>query len=128
MNQITFNGHLANDPKTRLVNNQEVVNFTVASTGTIKDSNDEFITMWYSCHVWGKYGKYINNMHKGDPIIIYGSLNVKPYELPDGSKTCLMDVRVTNYVPLVSVKHNETQSSSVQPQPTKYQKDDDLPF
>lgn len=128
MNQITFNGHLARDPETRTVNNQEVVSFTVGSTSAVKNEDGNYNTMWYSCSVWGKFGNRIANMHKGDPIMVTGSLNVRNYAKRDGTNAYSLDVRVTDYSLMGSPKRNEagTAPASVpaQPQPA----DDDLPF
>lgn len=126
MNQITFNGHLARDPETRTVNNQEVVSFTVGSSGSAKNENGEYTTIWYSCSVWGKYGNRIANMHKGDPILVTGDMNMRTYAKRDGSSAVSLDVRVMNYVPLVSSRQNNgvPAPAPAQSQPA----DDDLPF
>ena len=132
MNQITFNGHLARDPETRTVNNQEVVSFTVGSTSAVKNENGDYNTMWYSCSVWGKFGNRIANMHKGDPIMVTGSLNVRNYAKRDGTNAYSLDVRVTDYSLMGSPKRNEAEATPApvpaQPQPTASQEDDDLPF
>ncbi len=126
MNQITFNGHLARDPETRTVNNQEVVSFTVGSTSAVKNENGDYNTMWYSCSVWGKFGNRIANMHKGDPIMVTGSLNVRNYAKRDGTNAYSLDVRVTDYSIMGSPKRNEAVAT---PAPAQSQPaDDDLPF
>jgi single stranded DNA-binding protein len=126
MNQITFNGHLARDPETRTVNNQEVVSFTVGSTSAVKNENGDYNTMWYSCSVWGKFGNRIANMHKGDPIMVTGSLNVRNYAKRDGTNAYSLDVRVTDYSLMGSPKRNEAGDA---PAPAQSQPaDDDLPF
>lgn len=130
MNQITFNGHLARDPETRTVNNQEVVSFTVGSTSAVKNEDGNYNTMWYSCSVWGKFGNRIANMHKGDPIMVTGSLNVRNYAKRDGTNAYSLDVRVTDYSLMGSPKRNEAGAAPapVQSQSAVSQEDDDLPF
>lgn len=128
MNQITFNGHLARDPETRTVNNQEVVSFTVGSTSAVKNEDGNYNTMWYSCSVWGKFGNRIANMHKGDPIMVTGSLNVRNYAKRDGTNAYSLDVRVTDYSLMGSPKHNEAGATPASVPAQSQPADDDLPF
>ena len=128
MNQITFNGHLARDPETRTVNNQEVVSFTVGSTSAVKNEDGNYNTMWYSCSVWGKFGNRIANMHKGDPIMVTGSLNVRNYAKRDGTNAYSLDVRVTDYSLMGSPKRNEAGAAPASVPAQSQPADDDLPF
>lgn len=128
MNQITFNGHLARDPETRTVNNQEVVSFTVGSTSAVKNEDGNYNTMWYSCSVWGKFGNRIANMHKGDPIMVTGSLNVRNYAKRDGTNAYSLDVRVTDYSLMGSPKRNEAEATPASVPAQSQPADDDLPF
>jgi single-strand DNA-binding protein len=89
--QITVIGNLTADPELRYTQNGlAVANFTVASTPRIFDRQKEEWrdgeTLFLRATVWRDYAEHVAQLHKGDNVVVVGSLGQKGYETKDGEK------------------------------------------
>jgi single-strand DNA-binding protein len=99
LNQLTLAGNLTADPVFRaLANDRSVVNFTVASNRTWKDSSGERQSeaTFVACQAWGKLADLVaGHFAKGDPIYVQGRLQLESWDGKDGGKNtrpvCVVD-------------------------------------
>lgn len=104
-NKVILAGNLVRDPESRYAgNDKQYTKFTIASNKVWKNKNGEkqeevdFIP----CIAWGPLAGVIEQyVHKGDPILVEGAMQVKSYE-KDGEKKYSTTVNVTNIVLLGS--------------------------
>lgn len=98
-------GNLARDPELRVVGERRtsVVNFTVATSRefTRSDGTQDKVTSYVTCEAWDSGAEaVVNNLKKGDLVIIEGSLRNDSWE-KDGVKHSTLKVRVNNFAPVV---------------------------
>lgn len=103
MNFIAIKGNLTRDPdvKTVQTGGREVVvgNFTVGVSRYYnnKDGEKKEVTSFIPCVVWDRNAKRIAQFfHKGDPILLDGSLEQEKWE-SDGVKKSSFRIRVNNF-------------------------------
>ena len=95
MNKIMIHGRLARDPELKTTNNGiEVCSFTVAVDRPVKSKDGERQSDFFSCTAWRQGAAFVNKyFHKGDGIIIEGSMQSRQYE-KDGQKRTAWDLMV----------------------------------
>lgn len=128
MNTVQILGNLARDPEVRYTKiGRAVATFTVVATNTYIDSatnETKEQTAFINCVAWGKLGKSIGNLRKGNRAFVEGRLQTRSYETTDGQKRYVTEV-VANFVG-TSLTNDETASSNFdsfeQPQ------DENIPF
>jgi single-strand DNA-binding protein len=88
LNKVMLIGHLGNDPELRMTaSGQSVVNFTVATNESFRDSsgNQQEKTEWHRVVAWGKLAEICNQyLKKGRQVYIEGKLQTRTW---DDSKT-----------------------------------------
>lgn len=105
MNDVCLKGNLVRDPEVKEVTGYEgktthVANFTVAVSRYFKRANGEKDkdTTFIPCEAWDTgaetLGKYC---HKGDPILVKGSIKMESWENKDGDKRSRLKVRVSTF-------------------------------
>lgn len=84
MNQVILTGRLTKDPEVRYTQNQTpVATFTIAVERDYVKKTVDFIP----CKAWDKKADFIEKyFHKGDGIVIEGTLRVENYEDKNGKK------------------------------------------
>lgn len=120
MNNLTLKGNLVRDPDVRDVKvrdrETQVANFAIAVTRHFKKADgtrDKEVT-FVDCEAWDTGAKTIGDiMHKGDPILLVGSLKQETWET-DGQKRSKLKVRVSNFEKLYRAP---PQQEAPQPQP-----------
>ena len=89
---ITISGRLGGDPETRTTpNGSTVTNLRVASTHRSLDRasgewRDNY-TNWYTVAAWDGLSNAAQRLHKGDPIVVTGSLKIVEWEGNNGRGT-----------------------------------------
>jgi single-strand DNA-binding protein len=103
---LTVVGNIVTDPKRRLVGNQEVIKFRVASNsrrrtpdGTWEAGNSLFITV----NCWGRLVTGVGAaLGKGAPVIVVGTACTSEYEDRDGVRRSSLEMRATSVGPDLS--------------------------
>ena len=96
---ITVVGRIVTDPRRRVVADQEVISFRVASNsrrrtaeGTWEPGNSLFITV----NCWGKLVTGVGaGLYKGAAVIAVGTVYTSEYEDRDGAKRSSLEMRAT---------------------------------
>jgi single-strand DNA-binding protein len=101
-NKVVLMGNLTRDPETRSTNSgQSVTNFSVAvnETWTGKDGSKQERTAFIECDAWAGRGETIAKyLHKGDPILVEGSLRQDNWEDKEtGKKRSALRVSVSGF-------------------------------
>jgi len=96
---ITVVGRIVTDPRRRVVADQEVISFRVASNsrrrttdGTWEPGNSLFITV----NCWGRLVTGVGaGLYKGAAVIAVGTVHTSEYEDRDGVKRSSLEMRAT---------------------------------
>lgn len=105
INNVVLVGRLTADPELKEVGEGKVVNFTVACQRSYKNADGEYETDFIQCNVWNKVAENMKEYcHKGDVIVVKGSLQTASYEDKEGNKKYKTDVRVDKVTFLSSKK------------------------
>jgi single-strand DNA-binding protein len=103
---LTVVGRIVTDPKRRMVGDQEVIRFRVASNsrrrngeGTWEPGNSLFITV----NCWGKLVTGVGAaLGKGAPVIVVGNVYTSEYEDREGVRRSSLEMRATAVGPDLS--------------------------
>jgi len=103
---LTVVGRIVTDLRRRIVNNQELISFRVASNsrrrngeGTWEPGNSFFITV----NCWGKLVTGVGAaLYKGAPVIVVGDVFTSEYEDKDGLRRSSLEMRATAVGPDLS--------------------------
>jgi single-strand DNA-binding protein len=84
-NNAHLEGNLGKDAETKTVNNQQVVNFSIAVNEQWKDKNGAARqkTDWFNIEVWGPMTKFASALKKGEPVTIEGKLVPRKYKVDE---------------------------------------------
>ena len=145
MNSIIITGRLTRDPESKTTGNGiEYCNFTVACDRAFKNKDGQRETDFLNCVSWRQQSAFVcKYFHKGDAILVRGSLETRKYEDSDGKKQTFYDIKA-DQVEFFSAKKSDGsgRSDSPPPEPTSYDPrdtqahgagvdeidDDELPF
>ena len=104
MNKVFLKGNLTRDPETRDIplgdKSTTVANFTVAVSRYYKkkDGETEQATEYLDCEAWDSGAVTIGKiLHKGDPVLVEGSLKKESWEDKEGNKRSRVKVRVEKF-------------------------------
>lgn len=99
MNIITTVGYLTADPALSTTpNGQQVCKFRLGSQNKRRDDNNQFMTNFYNCTVWGKMGETISKFfHKGSRIMVSGDLTIRDYVDKTGASRTSIDIDVRDF-------------------------------
>lgn len=130
MRKITISGNVGNDPQINTTQSgMEVANFSLAVRKDRPDDQGNYGTDWFRCSVWGKRAQTIQNyFHKGDHVLVTGSLEVGEY-----NGNVQLNVNVDDfYLPSRQSGNQQSNGSTMDPfanagTPIDID-DDDLPF
>ncbi len=110
LNFCTFCGRLVADPETKTSQSGVVVGrFTIAVDRDKTNKDEEKMTDFIPCTVFGKVAEFVSKwFKKGSPIIVTGKFESYKYSDKDGNKltSYAINVREVNFVP--RVKSEET--------------------
>ena len=109
-NSVRLIGYLGETPNVRkLDSGKTVVNFSMATHETYRDSNGEkhTETTWHRLVAWGKPAEVAENyLKKGSEIAVEGRLTNRSYEDKNGEKHYVTEIVVNSL--LMLDKKNET--------------------
>lgn len=134
MIKVFGTGNLTKDPEILQVNGQKlIVKCTIASKSTKKDKDGNYGTEYYDCVAFENRADYLAKYcHKGNKLVINGTLQIEVYDAQDGSKRKATKIIIDN-VENVTPRENdaptkEVPSQVVEQSPQPLINDDDLPF
>ena len=99
MNILTTVGYLTADPALSTTpNGQQVCKFRLGANNKRRDENNNMMTNFYNCTVWGKMGETIARLfHKGSRIMVSGDLTVRDYVDKNGAPRVSIDIDVRDW-------------------------------
>ena len=105
---IQFQGRLTNEPQQRQAGNYTVTNIDVAVDGSRKDQQGNKKTEYYRVAVWGNRGNFVRDyLHKGQPVMVSGTLTTHQYKRNDGGTGISLDVRADHVEFVLSQPRNQ---------------------
>jgi single-strand DNA-binding protein len=104
-NTVTVVGNLASDPELRYTSSgTAMANISVAVNRRWRDRNDEWQeeTSFFRGTLWREMAENAaESLHKGDRVIITGSLEQRSWETPEGDKRSVVELRIDEIGPSV---------------------------
>ena len=99
MNKFIGMGRLTKDPEIRTTPNQvSVATFTIAIDRRFKNANGERQADFISCVAWRGTGENIAKyFHKGDGIVVEGTVQSRSWEAEDGTRRFATEVIVDEF-------------------------------
>lgn len=105
---IQFQGRLTNEPQQHQVGNYTVTNIDVAVDGRQKDQQGNAKAEYYRVSAWGNRGEFVRNyLHKGQPVMVSGTLTTHQYKRNDGGAGISLDVRAEHVDFVLSQPRNQ---------------------
>lgn len=110
---ITIEGNITSDIRFHTFpDGQQVANFTVASNSSAQNKQtnewEDKGAGFFDCTVPNRLVPAVqNNMQKGTPVIVSGTLDFRAYETRDGAKGTAMEIRVEKLG--YSLRHHDVQ-------------------
>lgn len=105
---IQFQGRLTNEPQQRQAGNYTVTNIDVAVDGSRKDQQGNTKVEYYRVAVWGNRGNFVRDyLHKGQPVMVSGTLTTHQYKRNDGGAGISLDVRADHVDFVLSQPRNQ---------------------
>lgn len=102
-NSVTVVGNLASDPELRYTSSgTAMANISVAVNRRWQDRNNEWQeeTSFFRGTVWREQAESVaESLHKGDRVIITGSLEQRSWETPEGDKRSVVELRIDELGP-----------------------------
>ncbi|MDR1805446.1 MAG: single-stranded DNA-binding protein [Clostridium sp.] len=98
MNIAVLMGRLVADPELRTTQSGvSVTSFRIAVERAFKDANGNRQADFIDIVAWRQQAEFVQKyFHKGDPIVIRGSIQVRPYEDKNGNKRTAVEVQAEN--------------------------------
>ena len=129
MNNVTLIGRLAADPELKTTGSGvSVTNFAIAvdRKGTKGETK---ITDWLDIVAWRNTAEFVcKYFHKGDPIVITGSVQARMWEDGDGKKRKTVEI-IADSVEFVPKAKGEAQAVKVDDVDSfQLIEDEDIPF
>lgn len=111
-NEFKFIGNLTRDPENKMIGETHLAMFTVAVNDTYKNSSGEKVedTTFINCDAWGTMAdRVVNNLSKGDKVLVTGKLKQDNWEDQDGNKRSTYKVRIDNLVKVQFLSANPSE-------------------
>jgi single-strand DNA-binding protein len=103
---LTVVGNVVNDPQRRVVGDQEVIRFRVASNSRRRDAEGNWETstsLFVTVNCWGRLVTGVGAaLGKGSPVIVVGYVYTSEYEDREGVRRSSLEMRATSVGPDVS--------------------------
>lgn len=118
MNSIIITGRLTRDPESKTTSNGiEYCNFTVACERSFKNKDGQRETDFIDCTSWRQQSAFVcKYFHKGDAILVRGSLETRKYEDRDGNKRTAFSIKA-DQVEFFATKKSDGAGKSATPPP-----------
>lgn len=109
--EIKVRGRLGNDPEIKTTSNGSVcASFSLAYTPR-KKVNNEWVdgeTQWYRVTAWDKKADQAATLHKGDAVVIFGTVKLSTYQAKDGTEKSALEVTAAEIY--AEIKTNKPQA------------------
>ena len=139
MNSVQLIGRVTKDIELKKVNDQSIVNFTLAVTRDYKNASGEYDSDFINCYAYQFRADFMNQyVRKGDRIAIEGAIRTGSYTNQKQEKVYTTGVSVDKVQLLESKKESKQEKPQEEPTPTSdpFQefadevviRDEDLPF
>ena len=115
MNQITIEGNLGSDPELKMFKDEVLASFSLAHTPRKKVNGqyEDGETIWFKVTFWNlKSDAVIENLKKGDKVLIVGKLNQSTYKGKDGEMRTSLEIAGTNVYAKLRTKPKDSALSS----------------
>lgn len=131
-NKVILIGNLGKDPETKKFDNNQVTNFSLATSETYKDKSGNKVTNteWHSIVLWGKLSEIAESyVKKGDKVCIEGKIKTETYE-HEGVMKYKTTIVGTSLVMLSNKSEEATKQGErdLESVGKAMEQDDDLPF
>jgi single-strand DNA-binding protein len=91
-NNISFVGHIGNDPELKKIGENDLLELNVANNVGFGDRRS---TNWFRCSIWGKRAVSLQpHLSKGKQVFVTGQLTLRDYTNKEGEKRISADIRV----------------------------------
>lgn len=99
MIKVFVSGRLAADPVlSNTPAGQTVCKFRIGANTKHRDENNQYLTNWFNCTVWGKQAENVSKFFKkGHRINVEGDLTVRDYTDKNGVARTSIDVDVRDF-------------------------------
>ena len=123
MNQIIIEGNLGTDPEIKMLKDEVLASFSLAHTPRKKVNGqyEDGETIWFRVAFWNfKSDTVIDNLKKGDRVVVIGKLNQSTFTTKDGTVKTSLEISGTDFYlkPRNKNKENNSFSTSVQDVPS----------
>ena len=102
-NSVTVVGNLASDPELRYTSSgTAMANISIAVNRRWRDRNNEWQeeTSFFRGTLWREQAENAaESLHKGDRVMISGSLEQRSWETPEGDKRSVVELRIDDIGP-----------------------------
>ena len=95
INRVILVGNVGSDPEIKVVSNNNVASFRVATSEKYTDRNGETHenTDWHSIVAWGRSAELVGKfVHRGDKIYIEGKIRTREFTTQSGEKRTVTEV------------------------------------
>ena len=109
-NTVTLIGNVGSDPETKHVGDNQVTNFSLATSESYKDRNGEKVkeTEWHNIVLWRGLSKVAESyVKKGYLLSITGKIKSRTYENKEGQKVKVTDIVGSELIMLGGKKQDE---------------------
>jgi len=98
MNVAVLMGRLVADPELRTTQSGvSVTTFRIAVDRRFKDSEGNRQADFIDIVAWRQNAEFVQKyFHKGDPIVVQGSIQVRPYEDKSGNRRTAVEIQADN--------------------------------
>lgn len=126
MNKVIMAGRLTKDPELRqTTSGVSVASFAIAVNRMYKNADGSRTADFFNCTAWRTTGEFVcRNFHKGDGIVLCGSIENRQYQDSNGQN------RFTTTIVVDSVEFGQGRAASQAEDSVDMEQvtDDDLPF
>lgn len=123
-NKVILIGNVGKDPDCRKINEQPCCTFSLATSESYKDKNDEWqnLTEWHNIVTWRKTAEYCEKyLKKGMQVLVEGKIKSRSWQDKDSGKTVYATDIVVETVKILDKKDKAVDGESIDEQ-------GDLPF
>jgi len=100
MNQLTIEGNLGSDPEIKMYKDEVLASFSLAHTPRKKVNGiyEDGETIWFKVTFWNKKSDdVIENLKKGDRVLVVGKLSQSNYKAKDGETKTSLEISGTDF-------------------------------
>lgn len=134
MNKVILIGRVGEDPEARMVNESKMATFSFVTSEkyTDKSGQKHESTDWHRIVMWRNIAELCEKyVHKGDKLMIEGSVKYRSYDNKDGVKVYVTEILADKMEFLGGRQIDQNQTQNIPPQTEQspsYDETNDLPF